>query len=1163
MRRIGPVLIALMLAVGLAPGVSLAHEADAGPSFEQTPATAENPDSTAASQNQNPLTPAEASGLTTPTDATYLTAPSSGTSTDASPINSVGLTSPADASSQATSAEDSAPSVSANASGLAAPADDASLLAQDAEPDLATVQDAVDRAQAYLTDHGMGASGFKGALEHEAPDMLCFSVEEGGYYLLRGDGHYAYDLSSGAVSAVPEAERVAVYETLAEARSAQVTDELFLTRGLAATGDGGHACYAKTTGALEHAAVSAAAPINSGDASAIFALDAQEGDSWRYRLVAADGAVDVRQFGYVIGGDARLPILAFGNTGFDTLLIPQGEHRLGGAVWTWRDGRSFYGFDATLYTDDTYQGDDRLNALWSVRGELIYGQTNVQKTVDGVTMVGLRLECRANVNAAGYRWGIFVRNANNVRIDRCAVIDPTESVVCIDFYGNYRNVELLNTSSSGRTGIEIRDLCDEGIGGRDVVVRGCTFESSAGEEGLPIFAGNDGNLVHPDGKPYAELKDCLVEDVLIEQNRFIMKEPSKKRVVAITCGYQDSPVRRVTIRDNDFDVWAETYLMLVGYAEDCEFSGNRVTLRSQEPGKLNCLVERSNHPRTGPTTDLCIFGNEIVCPDEGGKLTRVLDRELGEEVGDGERLLSSGVIFAGNHLSLAGSVERLLDSPATYRDNVFDLHDVKTLYSNVRMVEGNTYNIDTLDRLYEGNGVNAQADITITNERATIEEMPNNLMSFFGSGSALPTFNGHSMTYRDCRYGIHAAPNQYRRIASGPQLDQQLRVTFDNCYLPFFDDAAHFKVENNIDGAGNEKIVLAGTLATADFLPAPVHDWGEPSYVWADDGQTVTALLLCRYNAAHRECEVAEVRRTLTEPTCDKDGAEVLTATFANPAFENQEVREPIAALGHVDDGGVVTREPTVDAEGELTHRCTRCGAVLSTEPIPRKSADADEPIDGDDSSVDGDDEGGNGEGGGATDGSGTGDDDAGGGATDSGSTDDGTGDGSPDGSGAGGDGKTDGGNAGSRDANDGSSGGAPDGEGGGSVVDRDGSGSHDGSGSGPHGGDTDRGAAGPADGINATDGSGSRNATAGDGARSDGDAASPKDGGPHSDAASSKSEVSGTARNGAAPSGSARLLPATYDDSQVRALGLLLVSGLCLAVGAALLRVAGTRHRG
>lgn len=72
-------------------------------------------------------------------------------------------------------------------------------------------------------------------------------------------------------------------------------------------------------------------------------------------------------------------------------------------------------------------------------------------------------------------------------------------------------------------------------------------------------------------------------------------------------------------------------------------------------------------------------------------------------------------------------------------------------------------------------------------------------------------------------------------------------------------------------------------------VPALGHDWDAPTYTWAEDDSTVTASRVCKNDASHVETETVEAVLTVTvEPTKTSEGEGIRTATFENPAFEEQ-----------------------------------------------------------------------------------------------------------------------------------------------------------------------------------------------------------------------------------------------------------------------------------
>jgi len=103
-------------------------------------------------------------------------------------------------------------------------------------------------------------------------------------------------------------------------------------------------------------------------------------------------------------------------------------------------------------------------------------------------------------------------------------------------------------------------------------------------------------------------------------------------------------------------------------------------------------------------------------------------------------------------------------------------------------------------------------------------------------------------------------------------------------------------------------------------------------YVGADGGnyetlqQTVT---ITKINCSHDNTEV----RDRVEASCEQNGYS--GDTYCTVCGEMTVKGSAISALGH-DYTSEVTKEPTVDAEGERTYTCSRCGNTY-IEPIPKE----------------------------------------------------------------------------------------------------------------------------------------------------------------------------------------------------------------------------------
>ena len=140
------------------------------------------------------------------------------------------------------------------------------------------------------------------------------------------------------------------------------------------------------------------------------------------------------------------------------------------------------------------------------------------------------------------------------------------------------------------------------------------------------------------------------------------------------------------------------------------------------------------------------------------------------------------------------------------------------------------------------------------------------------------------------------------------------------------------------------RITYSATFTDPDFsvepkvvtLDALGHDWGEPTYEWADDNSTVTAKRVCRNNTETgcTETETVDTTPDTIDATCKKNGKTTYSATFENGAFSVEPKEVTIKALGH--DWGTPTYEwaddnSTVTAKRECSRKCGDSGIETET----------------------------------------------------------------------------------------------------------------------------------------------------------------------------------------------------------------------------------------
>ena len=129
-------------------------------------------------------------------------------------------------------------------------------------------------------------------------------------------------------------------------------------------------------------------------------------------------------------------------------------------------------------------------------------------------------------------------------------------------------------------------------------------------------------------------------------------------------------------------------------------------------------------------------------------------------------------------------------------------------------------------------------------------------------------------------------------------------------------------------------------LENGKLVNALGHDWGDPTYEWADDNKTVTARRVCtREGCGCVEEETATVVRQITkDPTCTEDGAYILCAEFLNEAFKRQE-SEAIAVPAWEHEWGEPTYAWSEDNSSVTADRyCKHNPTHLDTETVAATS---------------------------------------------------------------------------------------------------------------------------------------------------------------------------------------------------------------------------------
>ena len=132
------------------------------------------------------------------------------------------------------------------------------------------------------------------------------------------------------------------------------------------------------------------------------------------------------------------------------------------------------------------------------------------------------------------------------------------------------------------------------------------------------------------------------------------------------------------------------------------------------------------------------------------------------------------------------------------------------------------------------------------------------------------------------------------------------------------------------DAEGKTEIALSDTV-----ISKLGHSYGEPVWIWSEDGKSCTVTFTCDNDENHQESKEASITSTVKEePTCTEDGITVYTATveFNGQTYTDTKEIADLPATGHQltkVDGKVQTIEET----GNITYwHCEICDKYFSDE---------------------------------------------------------------------------------------------------------------------------------------------------------------------------------------------------------------------------------------
>jgi hypothetical protein len=96
--------------------------------------------------------------------------------------------------------------------------------------------------------------------------------------------------------------------------------------------------------------------------------------------------------------------------------------------------------------------------------------------------------------------------------------------------------------------------------------------------------------------------------------------------------------------------------------------------------------------------------------------------------------------------------------------------------------------------------------------------------------------------------------------------------------------------------------VCGEELTKTHVIVPAAHDFGEPVFVWSEDGMMCTAVQTCSRNAEHKKTSSCETTTVVTKsPTENEAGSIAHVPVFENKLYETSAMAEEIPALKDMD----------------------------------------------------------------------------------------------------------------------------------------------------------------------------------------------------------------------------------------------------------------------
>lgn len=613
------------------------------------------------------------------------------------------------------------------------------------------INQAIIDTKCYLENYEIDDKLFGNYLQSHLKFGLVYNIAVDEYLISYNNKSFVYSNDE----LTPTENNYCFFFNVTECFDKGQVGQIVFTKGYKYAFDGGNAIY-QITNYLE-----SPSSINISNTQKTITL----------KQICYNSTINIFQMGYSSGAINDYVNDFTQKLEYENIFIPQGEFLVTDNFDVNVKDKGYYGYKTTIFANDTYAPQGPNN------GCLFY----VYNYVSNIKIIGFDIKVYTKLKLNDPLIGFLtVRDADGVFVNNCSFYLPKEASIyatsgMIDLFTGWQNVTVKNcklenhSSTVGGGGVGVRDIYKKEC--KNALFENNYIYSNCKDEVIAIFSGIDTSLYEDN------IGGGNIENVIFKNNTIVGAKPNSNigpRVVGLTVGYQVSPVKDIFFIENDITMYSANYLLLYGKTTNLTIKNNNIKIDSSFQAGLYVMFWHKETSQEG--FNILVENNNIEMLQNSTLRTIAI---VGEEFS-----------FISNTFTSKYQVYRLLDSHCLFENNVFNIDKISDcIYRDIKHTKNNTFNVGSLNVVYEFYDLNIQNDILILGDKIKTESIGSNLMMFNGSNIR---FNNHTVTFSNFSFSTDLVwnPNYYLAYDTTPIQDNGI-INFINSSLSVYEDSQH------------------------------------------------------------------------------------------------------------------------------------------------------------------------------------------------------------------------------------------------------------------------------------------------------------------------------------------------------------------------------------